>query len=273
MSGVGQVVRIGTRVTDANGADLNAVTAHLDLTLPDGTTTVLDVLNPPAQTGHYYVDYVPQLPGPFTYRWIFTQPAVALEGAFNVAAIGDVGIISLGDARTLLRITETRFDDDIADTIRRATELAEQESGEVLARRSFTETRSVTGWCSGVKLTHRPVMRPVLLERLHPSGAVIEAVAPPTIWTDETGILRCGRPAVFMGLIRITYVAGYAVLPDAKLGAVEYLIQHLWANRGGASGRPRVGGGETGASVGDEIATAIPLRVREQLGPKAPMVG
>lgn len=273
MSGVGQVVRIGTRVTDVNGADLNAVTANLALGLPDGTTTTLDVLNPPAITGHYAVDYVPQLPGVYTYRFLFTQPAVTHESSFFVSAIGDVGIVSVGAARDLLRISEARFDDDIADTIRRATELAERECGEVLARRTVTETRSGTGWCYGIKLAYTPVMRVELLERLHPSKAVIEAVAPPNIWVDDTNILRCARPAALWGLIRITYVAGYAIVPDAKLGAVEYLIQHLWANRGGSSARPRVGGGETGAATSDESSTAMPLRVREQLGPKPPLVG
>lgn len=271
MSGVGQVVRIGTRVTDQAGADLNAVTAALELALPDGTTATLDVLNPPAQVGHYYVDYVPLIPGTYTYRWSFTQPAVSQESSFWVPAIGDVGVISIGDARNLLRISETRFDDDIAETVRRATELAERESGEVLARRTFVEDRNSLGWCYGIKLTYTPVMRPVLLERLHPSGAVIEAVGPPEIWVDGTNILRCARPAALWGLVRITYVAGYAVLPDSKRGAVEYLIQHLWANRGGSTARPRVGGGT--AETGADADTAIPFRVREQLGAPTPLVG
>ena len=83
MGAVGQVVRLGARVTDEGGADLNAATVALELTLPDDTTTVLDVLNPPPVIGHYSVDYVPAVPGTFTYRWLFTQPAVAEEGSFT----------------------------------------------------------------------------------------------------------------------------------------------------------------------------------------------
>jgi hypothetical protein len=62
------------------------------------------------------------------------------------------------------------------------------------------------------------------------------------------------------------------VLPDTKLGAVEYLIQHLWANRGGSTYRPRVGGGEPGSDNAGQRSD-LPGRVREQLGPAAPLVG
>lgn len=270
------MVRLGTRVTDQNGADLNAVTASVVLTLPDDTSTTLDVLNPPAVVGHYLLDYVPAVPGTYTYRWVFTQPAVSYESGFYVSRPGAVGLLSLAEGKDLLKIpdTDTRHDADVAETIVRATDLAETTIGEVLVRRTVTETLQLYGWNDGVRLTYRPVAHPILLQRLNPDQSVIEEVGPPAIWTDEFSILRAARPAALWGLIRVTYVAGPDVVPESKRGGVEYLVQHLWANRGGATARPRVGGTSAGEAPTDpEDRTAIPTRAREQLGPKAPLVG
>lgn len=275
MSGVGQVVRLGVAVTDEGGAALNAATVTCVLTLPDGTTTALDVLNPPAVTGHYRVDYVPAVAGLFTFVWLTTAPATEDEGSFYVNEPGAVGIIGLPEGKRLLRIPpeDTRYDDDIEEEIRSATMLAEQESRQVLLRRTVTETRDLGNtWRNGVALTRAPVVRVVMVERLHSSGVVTEVVTPPDVWGDEAGIVRAMRPAVLWGLVRITYVAGPVVLSPAHRDAVRYLLQHLWANRGGNTARPRVGGGEE-APVDPQDRTAIPTRVRELLGPRAPLVG
>lgn len=278
MSSVGEVVRLGAHVTNESGADLNAVDTTLLLTLPDDTIATLDVLNPPAQVGRYQVDYVPTQPGLHVWLWRFAQPAVALEGSFYVSAPGVVGLLSLAEAKKILRITDSRSDDEIQATVVRATELAESQIHELLVRRPVSETRDLGSrfqYRTALPLTYRPVARITLVERLHTSGAVIEAVAPPVVWADEHGILRCARPAVLSGLLRISYVAGPAVVSEVKRGAVEYLVQHLWANRG-ATLRPRVGGGDQ--QQGDpgqdgSSRSALPLRVIEQLGPRGPLVG
>jgi len=279
MSGVGQVVRLGTSVTSDTGAPMNAVTASLVLTLPDDTTTTLDVLNPPAVTGHYQLDYVPELPGTYTYVWQFEQPAVTYEGSFYASLTGAVGILSLAEGKDILNIpdSDTRHDRAISTEIVRATEVAEGISGEIIARRTFVEVLRTYGWHEGVRLTNVPVARPVLMERLQPDQTVIEAVAPPAIWTDQFSILRCARPAAMWGLIRVTYVAGPAVVSESTRGGIEYLLQWLWSNRQGASGRPRVGGGAGGgseAAMEVRVArTAIPYRIVQLLTPKAPQVG
>jgi hypothetical protein len=274
VSSVGEVVRLGAHVTDEAGADLNAVDTTLTVTLPDDSTQTLDVLNPPARTGYYQVDYVPTLPGGHTWLWAFQQPAVVLEGSFYVSQPGMVGLLSLAEAKKILRITDSRSDDEVAATVVRATELAETQIHELLVRRPVVETRDLGySWRTGIALTYRPVTRVTLVERLNGDGSVIEVIAPPAAWADEHGILRCARPVFFTGLVRISYVAGPAVVSEMKRGAVEYLVQHLWTNRG-ATLRPRVGGGEDSSSTQDGLSrSALPLRVIEQLGPRGPLVG
>ena len=273
MSSVGEVVRLGAHVTDENGADLNAVDTTLTVTLPDDTTQILDVLNPPARTGYYQVDYIPTMPGGHVWLWQFEQPAVTLEGSFYVSQPGQVGLLSLAEAKKILRITDSRSDDEVAATVVRATELAENRIHELLVRRPVAEVRDLgASWRRGLALTYKPVNRLTLVERLHADGSVIEAIAPPTAWVDEFGILRCARSAYFTGLLRISYVAGPAVVSEGKRGAVEYLVQHLWTNRG-ATLRPRVGGGDQPSGDDAVSRTALPLRVIEQLGPVGPLVG
>jgi hypothetical protein len=273
VSSVGEVVRLGAHVTDETGNDLNAVATTLTVTRPDDTTVTVDVLNPPARTGYYTVDYVPTLPGGHVWLWTFDQPAVVLEGSFYVSTPGVVGLLSLAEAKKILNITDTRNDDAISATVVRATELAETQIRELLVRRPVSETRDLGyTWRSGLPLTYRPVTKVTLVERLNGDASVIEAVAPPTVWADEFGILRCARPAMFTGLVRVSYVAGPAVVSEGKRGAVEYLVQHLWTNRGAAI-RPRVGGGDLSASDDPTSRVALPLRVIEQLGPRGPLVG
>lgn len=277
MAGVGQVRRLGIRVRDESGADLNANTVALTITRPDGTSVAVDVLNPPAATGRYLADYVPTVAGLHTYRWVTTQPATEQESSFYVTAPGAVGALSLREAKRLLRIpdTDTKSDETVEETVRAATELAEQESRQVLLRREITETYDLgPGWREGVALIHRPVVRPVLVERLSTGGDVIESAAPPMVWTTEGGVLRSARPALLWGLVRVTYLAGPAVLSVSHRDAVRHLVQHLWPIHSGSSSRPRVPGQESsGGDDDDRNGTALPTRVRELLGPVPPLVG
>ena len=71
------------------GVLVNATTAALTITLPDGTAAPgITVTNPPATTGVYQYDYVTTtVPGPFKGRWLFTMATgktTAYVEAFDV---------------------------------------------------------------------------------------------------------------------------------------------------------------------------------------------
>lgn len=274
MSDVGEVVRRAAVVRDETGNVVDATASGCTITLPDGTTEQATVTH--VSTGTYRFDYIPAVQaGTYIYRWVFTGPAVVLEGSFYVSPPGQVGIISLEEARKLLRIGDDndRWDDEIREELWTATIVAERETGRVLVRRTITETRELsrTSVARGLALTWSPVVSVTALERLSPAGVVIETAAAPDVWVDEQGIVRTRR-VLLHGLVRITYVAGYAAVPVNYRSAVRYLLQHYWANRSGSTARPRVGGSED-APVDPDTRTALPTRVAELLGPKTPLVG
>lgn len=282
MSELGEVVPLGIIVRDTAGAPVNATDVSLTLTLPDGTlladgtSPLPPVLNPPPVAGHYAVDYVPRLQaGMYVFRWETTAPDLVYEGTFHVDPPYSVGLISLTQAKTLLNIDvdDTAHDRDIMDDVAAATELAEQERGEVLLRRTVVEDRDLgRAWTNAVALTQRPAQVITSVARLDAYGTPVTVLGPPDVWVDSRGILRSARG--LHGHLRITYVAGYRVVPPAFRTAVGYILQAVWDNRGGSARRPRVGGQQPGEGDGND-ATSVPQRALDLLGTRrqSPLVG
>ena len=270
---LGEAVPLGIVVRDVDEArtPINAGSVTVQVTLPDQTVVTLPV-GAPAATGYYTADYVTTQVGRHLYRWATTAPTRVLEGSFEVLPPWSAGLLSLTEAKELLRIDagEDRYDERIRNTVMAATAAAENERKETIARRAVVETRLVVQPCYRLALGHRPVLAVTSVERVN--GGVPLWI-PPAIEVDEHGIVTCLAGGPFYGHLRVRYVAGYAAVPAAYREALGYIVQHLWANRQGSSSRPRVGGQSGSADDGGGMGYSIPNRARDLLGRAGPLVG
>jgi hypothetical protein len=271
MTDVGDLYPLGVLVRDEDGAALNANVVALTITKPDLTIVQPPVANPPAETGRYVVDYVPDQPGPYRYRWVATSPSLVFEGSFDVEEPGVVGLVGLDVAKKILRIplNEHDYDDDVLSVTRAATAAVELETGKVPIRRTIVEHRFLRQPTYRYAVRRRPILALTSIERLQ-NGIPIVTILPPWAGITEAGIVSVASSPIW-GAVRTTYVAGPAITPPNVREAAGYIIEHLWANRRGSSSRPRIGGQ---AASDDTVSTySIPNRARDLLGRRGPLVG
>lgn len=266
---VGEIQPLGIVVRDLDGDPINAATVSIEITRPDRTVFTPQVANPPGVTGHYLYDLTVTAPGPWRYVWRTTAPVLVLSGSFDAIPAGAFGVVNLEKAKKLLRIAldDHDHDDEIMDVIRAATGALENERNEKILRTEVSQTRWLRAGTKRFSLAHRPVIEVTRVVSLDPPYAEL---TPPAIEVSEQGIVTVVS-GIVSGRTRIDYVAGYNIIPDPIREAGGYVIQHLWANRLGASGRPRAGG-----QSGDEPSSmgySIPNRARDLLGRAGPLVG
>lgn len=272
MADVGELVPLGIVVRDVDPArtPMNANTVTLSITKPDQTVDNPVVVNPPGVAGYYVYDYIPTMAGMFVFRWRTTVPTLVLEGSFEVVAPGAPGVISMAKAKRLLKINaaDDNYDDDIRDVIRAATGAAEHEAGRAIQRQTIVQTKRVRVSNPRLVLSTLPVISVTSVVNLDSGQTWLGGV---DCDVDENGIVETltGRPN-FVGRLRCEYVAGDTVVSDPDQEAIGYILQHLWANRQGSSGRPARAGVGDGQS---EMGYSIPNRARDLLGHAGPNVG
>ncbi len=265
---VGEIRPLGIVVRDMDGVPINAGTVTITIERPDRTVVEPQVANPPGVTGHYLYDLAITMPGTWRYIWRTTAPVLVLSGSFDAIPAGAAGLIPLEKAKKLLKINldDHDHDDDILDVVRAVTGAIENERNEKILRTEVSQTRWLRAGTKRFSLAHRPVLEVTSMTLLDGAGGVLE---PPAIEVSEQGIVTVVTGYV-AGRVRVDYVAGYDVVPEPIREAAGYVLQHLWANRGGASGRPRAGGGGDGES---SMGYSIPNRARDLLGHAGPLVG
>lgn len=271
---VGDPVALAVRIRDTAGEPVNAESVTFRVTLPDLTVVEPVVANPPAETGRYAADYVATMPGRHTWRAVATNPFVAYEDSFDVRPVGATGLVSLRDAKRILRIpaASTENDDEIRQVVEAATALAEDATDRKILRQRVSETKTVHGPRYVLPLTHRPVIELVAVTDVDRPEA---APRPATDFdVDERGMITVLGGGPLVGRLRFVYIAGYAVVPANYREAIEHIVQHLWSNRRGRDGAVRVGGQETDpGDVDAGMGYSIPARAMDLLGQRDPLVG
>jgi len=267
---VGELFPMGIVVRDEEGVAINAIDVTLTITRPDLVVEDPQIGNPPGEAGFYGFDYLPTLPGRYTYVWRTVTPTLAVSGSFDVIPPQAAGIVSLGRVKRLLKIPATDYknDDELRGLIRSATFACEGERKETIVRRERAITFNVRRARRSLTILHRPIIAVTSVEGLgpNPSGPWASEL----LDVDEHGILRSyGAP--FIGHIRVTIIAGYVVIPDHFQEAAEIIVQHLWLPRGGSAERPRAGGAT--ADTPGVTTYSIPNRAKDLLGRAGPLVG
>lgn len=261
---LGDVVALTATARDASGAAANAGGVVLTITLPDGSTASPEVVNPPAKTGEYEVAYPTSQPGLHAVRWVFTDPASAHTDVFNVLPAIPRQIMSLADAKQVLKKKTGVNDDELRSVIAAATGIIEHRIGPVL--RTVRRERHAAGG-SAVALHESPVLEVLSVTHVRGGGPAV-ALADVDVDVD-TGVLR-GLPATDLV---IEYAAGRRVIDQSILEAAGIIIDHLWATRRGHSARPGMFGQQPESPVNEEQAIAyyagfaLPHRAAELLAP------
>lgn len=259
---LGDVVPLAVSVKDSAGAAANATAVSVTVTLPDGTTATPTVSNP--ATGSYTASYTPTQAGRHGVRWLATGTnACAYTDGFAVADTADIPVVSLAEVKAHLNITTTSNDDELRGVIAAAQDAAENYTGRVFGRRTFTETHD--GGRRTIALRRHPL---VAVATVTQDGVTLSSGE----WiVDVTGgVLHRADYGYWSGQdpqnIVVTYTAGYAIQSAAERQGVLEMVRHLWeTQRGSLATFPR----------GDDYAPtvpgySIPHRVSELWGDVVP---
>ena len=276
---LGQVAPLSFTAHDTTGAAANGAACTLTIARPDGTTD--GPYSPAGTSGVYTFNYLTQVPGRHTYRWLATGtpgPGVGVDAqvdVFDVLASAAPGIISLADAKTALNIPVgvTTFDAKIRQYIRSITGFVEKYCGPVNVR-TFTER--VYGGGMSITLNHVPVvLAPLQINQITALTPVLTygLIYDITVLSVDfrTGIVRhtAGLPFIY-GPYDASYSAGRTIAPDEILLGCEAILKHQWEQeRGGA--------GKVGSYGTDDVTImwgfAVPNRALEILEPQRTPAG
>src|ERR1700745_3791667 len=151
---VGQQYETTAKVTDRNGTLTAPATIHLNVTLPDGTTTNLDGSIVNDSTGTYHADYTMTMEGLHIFVWTTVGPVTHKTDYENANVFRS--IIGIDEARDYVGYTEGDRDDIFRLVLAAATELVESVVGSCVQRRYVNDR--VTGSTAQVlRLPHAPL--------------------------------------------------------------------------------------------------------------------
>lgn len=268
---LGDKVYLTWLTVDSSGAAANPGTVTASVTLPDGSNVSLTTAT--SVTGTYTTTYLPTLAGRHVYAWSATGTwPQAYSDVFEVRDINDIGIVGYDEVLEYLNIpAASANENEVRRFMDAATDLAEQYTGIVLGRRTYTN-ELYDGAGEFLRIRNPKV---VSITSVYENNALIAATA---YAVDPTGqrLYRVGSDTLYasnsygywapgMNNISVTYVAGYANPPmSAKQGVLE-IIRHLWQTQRGAM---NVMGRNLG---GDELYSSptysLPRRAMELLDP------
>lgn len=240
---------------------VNAVTAALTITLPDGTTTSPTITNPPAVTGKYAYSYVTSptgQSGKYVGQWLFTFSGGATTSYVQSFDVG-ASLVTVDEALAHLRANGAIRSTVDLDHLQRlcfvATEAVEKVLGRTIAPRTFTE--SYDGGYTSIALRQTPL---ISITSVTEWGATL---TPNDYVPDYNGgvIYRGTGPYLTWGPLQwagwgrqsivVTYRAGMTTVPYTIRQAALNTIQELWQE----TQPPRPLPGDY-ASVATEVAQA-----------------
>jgi hypothetical protein len=219
---------------DQGGVLVNAPTVTLTITLPDGSTVLGSVQNPPATTGKYLYDYTTSvlgLAGRYVGRWLFTLAGgktTSYVEAFDVGA----SLVSVDEAMAHLRAVGIITTADDLDQLQWltfvATDAIERDLARVLVRRTIVETHDGGRWA--IVLRQQPV---ISITSVTETGVTLSSVSGYVLDTFS-GVLSRGSwlvPTRFWPgrqNIVVTYVAGETNAPPIARKVALNTIQGMW---------------------------------------------
>lgn len=203
-----------------------------------GSSTVYTPTVTHPSIGRYQANFSPAQSGYYTARWVATGAnASGFSDSFQVYDAAPTYLISLADARSVLRLTATTQDEDLRPYMEAVTDVIERHIDETVVPRTFVEDYTSVRpgrWGDSLALRRRPII----------SITSIVSVSNLFTWdatqfhVDKTTGILTSLPSTWglFGDVTITYVAGRAVIPAYIQQAARIIVQHMWQTRRGAAG-------------------------------------
>ncbi|MFE2555971.1 hypothetical protein ACFXGT_08035 [Streptomyces sp. NPDC059352] len=259
---LGATARLTAECRDPGGTLITAAAVTVTVTLPDGAT-----VNPAADEtptpGRYQADYVTTVAGRHTVRWVFTGPAHAYTDSLDVRDEAPPTILSLQDAKDLLKKQDPGDDPLIRFWLEATTRAVEYFVGPVIVR-TVVEDHQV-GTVNSLALRKTPALTLQSVVALRAGGPGYDAAG---LHLDPvTGAVTRTDGGQLVGPLQVTYRAGRPVITANLLGAAQLILQHLWRTLAGP-GRPQRG--TTDYDVSEPIpglGYAIPNRAIQMMNP------
>jgi hypothetical protein len=277
MISAGGVYPIAFDVLDENGNLAHAATATLTVTLPDGTTAT-PAITDAAVPGQYRLAYQTTMPGRHTVYFVTTGPVTSDDDEFDVSPTPWPAIVSLADAKGQLKIDPGNHDDDdeLRGFIAATTGAVERYLHEVVVRRVITDEIDLCGpglrFGFGTRQQFRLWSAPVvsLTSVVSWDGSVTWDVTQMRV--SPAGVVKVMGGVAVTGLVDVTYVAGYQVVPAEYRQGGLVILQHLWeTQRGQGTVMAGVVGPEERVRQPGEFFS-VPAKAKELLGPPRPVV-
>ncbi len=253
-------------VTNDSGV-LTTGTVTVTITKPDGTTTSPVVTTP--STGRYLASYKPTLVGRHVLNWTVASigGVSGEDDAFeDMVEVSDTlaGVVSLTDARNFLNIDNSDNDDELQRFIDVVSTAVETYTNRVFRRRTvIAEIHDTAG---EIVLSKVPV---ISVTSVAENGVTMTATQYSVL--PGSGVLRrlSGTYTESVWLsgadnIAVTYVAGYADVPDDVTHAALLLVKHMWTTQRTTSLVSRRGGEDAGSAA---AIWTWPMTVRQLLDP------
>ena len=269
MHDVGDLIPLHYTVVDPRTQSKTSATVAATLEDPDGVSSTLTVTE--GATGEYSATFTPAAAGRYVVRW---QSTGAVNSAFsdvvNVAEGASTALISLAEARAHLNLPagEHLEDEELRGFITAATAAVERHLGQVVARRTITEQYDTVA-TRKLFLRHAPVLS---VTSVASADGQITWDPDELLLDAEAGVLDANGGTVFYGPLRVTYVAGWRIVPPHVVLAAQIIVAHLWqTQRVGSLGQaPGFAGDGTVESV--STGFALPYRALELLGDRPPVI-
>lgn len=241
MIDLGDVYRIRVPVRSPDGTLTSPTSATMTITLPDGTTATPSVSLPPEETGIVIVDYPTVQAGRHQFVLATTDPQTAYRDVFDVRQAELNNIVSLKEAKDHLNISNDGDDSELRGFVEAVTSIAAFYCG-TLFPTEYVETHQACG--DTLVLRHYPVLEVTEIDTIG-TGSTIDLAG---VDIGEGGVIDLGQRA--WGKLRVTYRAGYTILPANITRGSLIIIQHMWDTQ-----RPRNSRGPT-MPRGEDFMTA-----------------
>jgi hypothetical protein len=269
---LGSSVPLGITVTNSSGTAADATAVVLTITLPDGTTATPTVNH--SGTGLYDVNYTPSQAGRHTVFWVATGTnASSYADDFTVRDPNSISIVSIDEVKDHLNISSTITTNDLElyRFVDAATEMAQNYTGTILGRQTFTN-EVYDGNQQTLRLLHpRAISIISVVENGITLGATDYALDYTGQRLDRVTSGSLNEPN-FFGIwapgarnITVSYVAGYVnPHPQAKQGVLE-IVRHLWQTQRGSMNV--ITRNQNGDDFYSGSTFSMPRRVMELLDP------
>jgi hypothetical protein len=288
---VGVQVPLPFTLTDSTGAAQDASggtgTVVATVTLPDGTTSTPAVTHVGAAgSGQYQALYTTTQAGHHIITWAVagTTPG-SYTDSFEVQAATDPTIVSLAEAKEILKLSTAQYDLQVQGHNAACTDVIEYYCGPVVQRTIIEELPSHG---TEMFLSKPPVLQllawTVLPAQFSAQGITLPSPPSPMLRTrlygleypltqlhvdNERGIVTHtgGLPFIYCAYAW-QYSAGRVIIPAGIYEAAKVILKHLYAvERGGQAGGTQAAYGESETTM-TPLGFAIPNRAFEMMRPQ-----